>query len=210
MTVTTSYLIQDEGARRVRDAVDWVPEFSRRARGFAVYAALRSLGRSGLVELVERCCDAAARFAERIVELEGAEVVNDVVLNQVLFGFDSDERTDEVIARVQDDGRIWVERHDVGRPQGGPRLGLELADRRRGDRPSCTGVPRRPGANGVKQHEQGPRAVKRHRKRRLTASRLRGRAGPRASGRRSPRATARSRSARRGRRPVETPSRSSR
>jgi glutamate/tyrosine decarboxylase-like PLP-dependent enzyme len=108
MTVTTSYLIQDEGARRVRDAVDWVPEFSRRARGFAVYAALRSLGRSGLIELVERCCDAAARFAERIVEVEGAEVVNDVVLNQVLVRFDSDERTDEVIARLQQDGRIWV------------------------------------------------------------------------------------------------------
>ncbi len=108
MTVTASYLIQDEGARRVRDAVDWVPEFSRRARGFAVYAALRSLGRSGLVELVERCCDAAARFAERIVEVEGAEVLNEVVLNQVLVSFDSDERTDEVLARVQEDGRIWV------------------------------------------------------------------------------------------------------
>ncbi len=108
MTVTASYLIQDEGARRVRDAVDWVPEFSRRARGFAVYAALRSLGRSGLVELVERCCDAAARFAERIVEVEGAEVLNEVVLNQVLVRFESDERTDEVIARIQGDGRIWV------------------------------------------------------------------------------------------------------
>jgi glutamate/tyrosine decarboxylase-like PLP-dependent enzyme len=108
MTVTASYLIQDEGARRVRDAVDWVPEFSRRARGFAVYAALRSLGRSGLVELVERCCDCAARFAERIVEVDGAEVLNEVVLNQVLVSFESDERTDEVLARVQEDRRIWV------------------------------------------------------------------------------------------------------
>jgi glutamate/tyrosine decarboxylase-like PLP-dependent enzyme len=65
MTVTASYLIQDEGARRVRDAVDWVPEFSRRARGFAVYAALRSLGRSGLVELeasrsTQRCARSVA------------------------------------------------------------------------------------------------------------------------------------------------------
>jgi glutamate/tyrosine decarboxylase-like PLP-dependent enzyme len=108
MTVTASYLIQDEGARRVRDAVDWVPEFSRRARGFAVYAALRSLGRRGLQDLVERCCDAAARFAERIAEVDGVEVVNEVVLNQVLFRFDSDERTDEVIERVQRDGRIWI------------------------------------------------------------------------------------------------------
>ena len=108
MTIVASYLIQDEGAQRVRDQVDWVPEFSRRARGFSVYAALRSLGRSGLVELVERCCDGATRFAERIVELDGVEVLNEVVLNQVLFRFDSDERTDEVLARVQESGRIWL------------------------------------------------------------------------------------------------------
>jgi glutamate/tyrosine decarboxylase-like PLP-dependent enzyme len=108
MTVTASYLIQDEGARRVRDQVDWVPEFSRRARGFAVYAALRSLGRSGIVELVERCCDGAARFGEAIAELDGVEVLNDVVLNQVLFRFDSDERTDEMLRRVQESGEIWL------------------------------------------------------------------------------------------------------
>jgi glutamate/tyrosine decarboxylase-like PLP-dependent enzyme len=107
MTIAASYLIQDEDAR-VRDEVDWVPEFSRRARGFSVYAALRSLGRSGLVELVERCCDGATRFAERIVELEGVEVMNEVVLNQVLFRFESDERTDGVIARVQESGRVWL------------------------------------------------------------------------------------------------------
>ena len=65
MTVTASYLIQDEGEQRVRDQVDWVPEFSRRARGFPVYAALRSLGRSGLVELVERCCEGAGASRRR-------------------------------------------------------------------------------------------------------------------------------------------------
>jgi glutamate/tyrosine decarboxylase-like PLP-dependent enzyme len=108
MTIAASYLIQDEGARRVRDEVDWVPEFSRRARGFSVYAALRSLGRSGLVELVERCCEGAARFAGRIAELDGVELLNEVVLNQVLFRFESDERTDEVLARVQESGRIWL------------------------------------------------------------------------------------------------------
>jgi glutamate/tyrosine decarboxylase-like PLP-dependent enzyme len=108
MTTTASYLIQDEGERRVRDQVDWVPEFSRRARGFAVYAALRSLGRSGLTELVERCCDAAARFATAIAELEGVELLNEVVLNQVLFRFESDERTDEVLRRVQEGGRVWM------------------------------------------------------------------------------------------------------
>ena len=108
MTVAASYLIQDEGGQRVRDQVDWVPEFSRRARGFAVYAALRSLGRSGLQELVERCCDGAARFAQAITELEGVELLNDVVLNQVLFRFESDERTDEVLRLVQEDGRVWM------------------------------------------------------------------------------------------------------
>jgi glutamate/tyrosine decarboxylase-like PLP-dependent enzyme len=85
-----------------------VPEFSRRARGFAVYAALRSLGRSGLRELVERCCDGAARFAEAIAQLDGVEVLNEVVLNQVLFCFDSDKRTDEVLRLVQEDGRVWM------------------------------------------------------------------------------------------------------
>jgi glutamate/tyrosine decarboxylase-like PLP-dependent enzyme len=108
MTTTASYLIQDEGEQRVRDQVDWVPEFSRRARGFAVYAALRSLGRSGLVDLVERCCDAAGRFAQAIAELEGVELLNEVVLNQVLFRFESDERTDDVLRRVQESGRVWM------------------------------------------------------------------------------------------------------
>jgi glutamate/tyrosine decarboxylase-like PLP-dependent enzyme len=108
MTTTASYLIQDVGERRVRDQVDWVPEFSRRARGFAVYAALRSLGRRGLTELVERCCDAASRFAAAITELDGVELLNEVVLNQVLFRFDSDDRTDEVLRRVQESSRVWM------------------------------------------------------------------------------------------------------
>src|SRR6266536_5143317 len=108
MSVSASYLIQHEGEQRVRDQVGWVPEFSRRARGFAVYAALRSLGRSGVTAIVERCCDGAARFAERIVELPGVELLNEVVLNQVLFRFESDERTDDVLRRVQDGGRVWM------------------------------------------------------------------------------------------------------
>ena len=108
MTTTAAYLIQDEGARRVRDQMDWVPEFSRRARGFAVYAGLRALGRRGLAELVERCCDAASRFAAGIVELDSVELLNEVVLNQVLFRFEDDARTDEVLRRVQEDGRIWL------------------------------------------------------------------------------------------------------
>jgi len=106
MGVHAAYLIQD--GTQVRDQVDWVPEFSRRARGFAVYAALRSLGRAGLVALVERCCRQARRFAERIAAEPGVEVLNDVVLNQVLFRYEDDARTDEVLARVQASGRVWL------------------------------------------------------------------------------------------------------
>jgi glutamate/tyrosine decarboxylase-like PLP-dependent enzyme len=108
MTVSASYLIQDDGARAVRDQVDWVPEFSRRARGFAVYAALRSLGRSGLRELVERTCECAQRFAEGIVLLPGVELLNEVVLNQVLFRFPNDEETEDVLRRVQETGDVWM------------------------------------------------------------------------------------------------------
>jgi len=107
MTVSASYLIQDD-AGDVRDQVDWVPEFSRRARGFTVYAALRSLGRSGLTELVERTCECAFRFGEEIVQIPGVELLNDVVLNQVLFRFETDERTDDVLRAVQESGKVWM------------------------------------------------------------------------------------------------------
>jgi glutamate/tyrosine decarboxylase-like PLP-dependent enzyme len=108
MEVHAEYLVMDGGERRVRDQMDWVPEFSRRARGFAVYAALRSLGRSGVVELVEGLCAQARRFAERIVELPGAEVLNEVVLNQVLCRFEDDEHTDAAVAAVQASGEVWL------------------------------------------------------------------------------------------------------
>jgi glutamate/tyrosine decarboxylase-like PLP-dependent enzyme len=106
MTVTAAYLAQDGGT--VRDQVDWVPEFSRRARGFAVYAALRSLGRRGVAEVVDRTCECARRFADGLAELPGAKLLNDVVLNQVLFRFESDARTDEVLAAVQASGDVWM------------------------------------------------------------------------------------------------------
>jgi glutamate/tyrosine decarboxylase-like PLP-dependent enzyme len=107
MSVYADYLIHaDEGGPR--DQMDWTPEFSRRARGFTVYAAIRSLGRSGIAELVERCCDHAARFAAGIAELPGVEVLNEVVLNQVLFRFESDERTQAALAAVQESGVAWM------------------------------------------------------------------------------------------------------
>ena len=106
--VQAAYLIQaEEGGPR--DQVDWTPEFSRRARGFTVYAALRQLGRSGVAELVERCCDHARLFAELLGGHEGVEVLNDVVLNQVLVRFgDDDEVTRDVVRRVQEDGTCWL------------------------------------------------------------------------------------------------------
>jgi glutamate/tyrosine decarboxylase-like PLP-dependent enzyme len=97
-----------------RDEVSWVPEFSRRARGFTVYAALRTLGREGVRRLVERCCGLARRMAEQLDAADGVQVLNDVVLNQVLVRFtpssggDADPFTRQVIRRVQADGTLWL------------------------------------------------------------------------------------------------------
>jgi glutamate/tyrosine decarboxylase-like PLP-dependent enzyme len=82
MAATAAYLIKGSG--EVRDQEDWVPEFSRRARGFPIYAALRALGRRGVTEMIERCCDLARRMAGRLRRAPGVEILNDVVLNQVL------------------------------------------------------------------------------------------------------------------------------
>ncbi len=87
---------------------DFVPESSRRARGFATWAALRSLGRSGVTDLVDGCCEVARRFAERLEELDGVEVVNPVVLNQVLFRVGDAELTDRLERAIQDDGTAWL------------------------------------------------------------------------------------------------------
>jgi glutamate/tyrosine decarboxylase-like PLP-dependent enzyme len=104
--VGAAYLIKVEGPT---DPMDLVPEFSRRARGFAVWAALRSLGRSGVADLVERLCDRAARFADGMRATPGADVRNDVVLNQVLTRFDdSDDVTRDVAAAVLADGTAYL------------------------------------------------------------------------------------------------------
>ena len=85
------------------------PEMSRRGRQVPVYAALRNLGREGLAELVERCCDHAARLAAAMERLPGVAVLNDVGLNQVLLRFDDDDaRTADVVAEVQRSGDAWV------------------------------------------------------------------------------------------------------
>jgi glutamate/tyrosine decarboxylase-like PLP-dependent enzyme len=106
MTMQAAYF---EGQGKwVRDAADWTPESSRRARSFVVYAALRSLGRDGIAELVDRCCDLARRFADGVAPLPGCELLNEVVINQVLFRFSDDETTNDVLARVQAGGEAWM------------------------------------------------------------------------------------------------------
>lgn len=107
MTSTAAYLIQSGGTER--DAVDWCPEFSRRARGIPVHAALRTLGRDGVAALVDRCCGHARRFATLLAEEPGVRILNEVVLNQVLVRFDDDDQaTREVVTGVQGDGTCWV------------------------------------------------------------------------------------------------------
>jgi len=92
-----------------RDPIDWVLDASRRARGVATYAALRSLGRTGLAELVDRCCAHARRVAAAVADEPGVEVLNDVVLNQVVLRFDDDDaHTRAVIAGVQQEGTCWL------------------------------------------------------------------------------------------------------
>jgi glutamate/tyrosine decarboxylase-like PLP-dependent enzyme len=90
----------------VREPMHFTPELSRRARGVEVWAALKTLGRSGVADLVERCCRHATRFAEGL-RTAGFEVLNDVVLNQVLVSFGSDEVTQKVIERLQADGTCF-------------------------------------------------------------------------------------------------------
>jgi glutamate/tyrosine decarboxylase-like PLP-dependent enzyme len=124
MTISAAYLAQTEGHER--DPFDWVPEFSRRARGFTVWAALKSLGRAGVAAMIERGCAMARRFAERLRQEPGIEILNEVVLNQVLVRFHRpgdgpaeaeaasrdaltrDALTRDIIARVQADGTCWL------------------------------------------------------------------------------------------------------
>jgi glutamate/tyrosine decarboxylase-like PLP-dependent enzyme len=116
MTLGAEYYVETDGGER--DSYNWVPESSRRARGFPILAALRSLGRSGLVDLIERDCALARRMAERLSDGPRVRILNEVVLNQVLVRFDGpdsdvdgslgDARTRAVIDAVQRDGTCWL------------------------------------------------------------------------------------------------------
>jgi glutamate/tyrosine decarboxylase-like PLP-dependent enzyme len=112
LTARAAYLVQASGAER--DGLDWTPEASRRARAFTLYAALRTLGRRGVARLVERSCGLARLMAECLSAEPGVRILNDVVLNQVLVGFEApagrnaDALTIATIARIQREGACWL------------------------------------------------------------------------------------------------------
>ncbi|HEX5828252.1 MAG TPA: aminotransferase class V-fold PLP-dependent enzyme [Candidatus Limnocylindrales bacterium] len=114
MTLGAAYYVETAGGER--DPYNWVPESSRRARGFTVWAALRSLGRHGIAEMIGRTSDAARRFADGLEGAPGVRVLNEVVLNQVLVRFEDpsgdpalgDARTVAIVDAVQRDGTIWL------------------------------------------------------------------------------------------------------
>ena len=116
MTLGAAYYVETGGGER--DNYNWVPESSRRARGFAVYAAIRSLGRDGLAGMIDGCCAIARRISDGLRGAPGVTILNDVVLNQVLVRFAPsdgdasseaiDAHTRAVIAAVQADGTCWL------------------------------------------------------------------------------------------------------
>ena len=103
MSITAEYLMTDT---EFRNPSDFTPELSRRARGVDVWAALKSLGRVGLAEMIDRCCSNARRFAVGF-DAAGFEVLNDVVLNQVLVSFGDDATNRRIIDEIQKEGTCW-------------------------------------------------------------------------------------------------------
>jgi glutamate/tyrosine decarboxylase-like PLP-dependent enzyme len=106
---STSYSVPTE---QLRNQKDWNPEWSRRGRGFAAYAAIRALGRSGIAEIVDRCCAHADRLVTGIGALAGAEIVARPIINQGLVRFlaqggNHDRQTDDMIRRIQAKGVAW-------------------------------------------------------------------------------------------------------
>ena len=114
MSMGAAYLTRSQA--EPREPMDWTPEASRRARGFSIYAALRSLGRRGVEDLVDRCCRLARRFAERLRQEPAIRILNDVVLNQVLVrverhgtrGSEADQATRDVLKLVQEERICWM------------------------------------------------------------------------------------------------------
>jgi glutamate/tyrosine decarboxylase-like PLP-dependent enzyme len=104
MAYRASYLTHAEAAR---DPLDWNPDWSRRARSFATYAALRELGRKGVAALIDRCCDHARAIVDGIGSLPGVEVLWRPIINQGLVRFGDERRTDQVIAAIAATGEAF-------------------------------------------------------------------------------------------------------
>ncbi len=109
MTIPAPYKVEVEG---VRDQFEWGPEWSRRARGIPLYAALRTLGRNGVADMIERCCDLTRDFVQKLGKLQDIEVLTTPVINQGLVRFidpdgNHDARTDEIITRINASGEAW-------------------------------------------------------------------------------------------------------
>ncbi len=102
-SITAAYLVRGEQ----REPEDYTPEFSRRARGVEVWAALLSLGRDGLADMIERTCRHATHFADGLRKA-GYDILNDVVINQVLVSFGDATTTRRIIAAVQEEGTCWA------------------------------------------------------------------------------------------------------
>lgn len=107
MAYTADYLTGQVVGREFGGG-DFVPESSRRARGFATWAALRALGRSGVADLIDGCCALARGLADGLASVDGVEVANEVVLNQVLIRVGDERATDAVAARIQAEGTTWI------------------------------------------------------------------------------------------------------
>jgi len=107
MTATADLPVQG-GPGQPRDATDWAPTFSQRARGFAVYAALRSLGQRGVADWWSGPARTPGRSPRAWPPYPAASCLNEVVINQVLFRFTDDETTDRVLRRVVDSGEAWM------------------------------------------------------------------------------------------------------
>ena len=109
MSIPAPYAVE---VADVRDQFNWGPEWSRRARGIPIYAALRTLGRNGVADMIERCCDLTLDFVQQLDKLPGVEVLTTPVINQGLVRFldpdgDHDTRTDTVIERINASGEAW-------------------------------------------------------------------------------------------------------
>jgi len=100
-----SYLIHAEDAR---DQIDWNPDWSRRARGFATYAAIREMGRAGITEMLERCCEVTRLIADGLAALPGVEVLCAPVVNQAMLAFGDDNHTEAVMARIVNGGEAFL------------------------------------------------------------------------------------------------------